>query len=39
MLIKENSSTKIVEDKMGFKFEDLDLIGYMKTRYDKVHGL
>ena len=29
MLIKENSSTKIVEDKMGFKFEDLDLIGYL----------
>ena len=29
MLIKENSSTKIIEDKMGFKFEDLDLIGYL----------
>ena len=29
MLIKENSSTKIVEDKMGFKFKDLDLIGYL----------
>ena len=29
MLIKENSSVKIIEDKMGFKFEDLDLIGYL----------
>ena len=29
MLIKENSSSKIIEDKMGFKFEDLDLIGYL----------
>lgn len=29
MLIKENSSTKIIEEKMGFKFEDLDLIGYL----------
>ena len=29
MLIKENSSAKIVEDKMGFKFKDLDLIGYL----------
>ena len=29
MLIKENSSAKIIEDKMGFKFEDLDLIGYL----------
>lgn len=29
MLIKENSSAKIIEEKMGFKFEDLDLIGYL----------
>ena len=29
MLIKENSSTKIIEDKMGFKFKDLDPIGYL----------
>lgn len=29
MLIKENSSTKIIEDKMGFKFKNLDLIGYL----------
>ena len=29
MLIKENSSAKIVEDKMGFKFKDLDPIGYL----------
>ena len=29
MLIKENSSAKIIEDKMGFKFKDLDLIGYL----------
>ena len=28
MLIKENSSTKIIEDKMGFKFKDLELIGH-----------
>ena len=27
MLVKENSSTKIIEDKMGFKFKDLILIG------------
>ena len=30
MLIKENSSAKIIEDKMGFKFKDLDPIGYLK---------
>ena len=29
MLIKENSSVKIIEDKMGFKFKDLDPIGYL----------
>ena len=29
MLIKENSSAKIVEDKMGFKFKDLNPIGYL----------
>ena len=29
MLVKENSSTKIIEDKMGFKFKDLDPIGYL----------
>ena len=29
MLIKENSSAKIVEDKMGFKFKDLYPIGYL----------
>ena len=29
MLIKENSSAKIIEDKMGFKFKDLDPIGYL----------
>ena len=28
MLIKENSSAKIIEDKMGFKFKDLELIGH-----------
>ena len=27
MLVKENSSTKIIEEKMGFKFKDLILIG------------
>ena len=29
MLIKENSSAKIIEDKMGFKFKDLNPIGYL----------
>ena len=29
MLIKENSSAKIIENKMGFKFKDLDPIGYL----------
>ena len=29
MLIKENSSTKIIEDKMNFKFKDLNPIGYL----------
>ena len=28
MLIKENLSTKRIEDKMNFKFKDLELIGY-----------
>ena len=28
MLVKENLSTKRIEDKMGFKFKDLELIGY-----------
>ena len=30
MLVKENSSTKIVEDRMNFKFEDLEIIGKYK---------
>ena len=30
MLVKENSSTKIIEDKMGFKFKDLEIIGKYK---------
>ena len=33
MLIKENSSTKIIEDKMGFKFKDLILIGKIEDSY------
>lgn len=33
MLIKENSSTKIIEDKMGFKFKDLILIGKVESLY------
>ena len=33
MLIKENSSTKIIEDKMGFKFKDLVLIGKVESLY------
>ena len=27
MVIKENEITKLIEDKMGFKFEDLELVG------------
>ena len=30
MLVKENSVIKIIEDKMEFKFKDLDPIGYLK---------
>ena len=30
MLVKENSSTKIIEDKIGFKFKDLEMIGKYK---------
>ena len=33
MLVKENSSTKIIEDKMGFKFKDLMLIGKVESLY------
>ena len=29
MLIKRNNMVETIEDKMGFKFEDLDLIGYL----------
>ena len=33
MLVKENSTTKIIEDKMGFKFKDLMLIGKVESLY------
>ena len=33
MLVKENSSTKVIEDKMGFKFKDLVLIGKVEDSY------
>ena len=33
MLVKENSSTKVIEDKMGFKFKDLVLIGKFESLY------
>ena len=33
ILVKENSSTKIIEDKMGFKFKDLILIGKNESIY------
>ena len=33
MLVKENSVTKIIEDKMGFKFKDLILIGKIEDLY------
>ena len=33
MLVKENSSTKIIEDKMGFKFKDLILIDKVESLY------
>ena len=39
MLVKENSSTKIIENKMGFKFKDLDPIGYLKMWHDKIWDL
>ena len=32
MLVEENKITKIIEDEMGFKFKDLDPIGYL-TKY------
>ena len=33
MLVKENLITKIIEDKMGFKFKDLILIGKIEDSY------
>ena len=33
MLVKENSVTKIIEDKMGFKLKDLILIGKIEDTY------
>ena len=33
MLVKENSSTKIIEDKIGFKFKDLIPIGKIEGLY------
>ena len=33
MLVKENSSIKVIEDKMGFKFKDLILIGKVESLY------
>ena len=27
MLVEKNSSTKIIKDRMNFKFEDLELVG------------
>ena len=33
MLVKENSSTNIIEDKMNFKFKDLILIGKSESAY------
>ena len=33
MLVKKNSSTKVIEDKMGFKFEDLILVGKVESLY------
>ena len=27
MVVKENEITELIEDKMGFKFEDLELVG------------
>ena len=33
MLVKENLSTKVIEDKMGFKFKDLMLIGKVESLY------
>ena len=33
MLVKKNSVTKIIEDKMGFKFKDLILIGKIEDSY------
>ena len=30
MLVKNHEAIKTIEDKMGFKFEDLELIGYTK---------
>ena len=33
MLVKENSVIKIIEDKMGFKFKDLILIGKIEDSY------
>lgn len=34
MLVKNHEAIKTIEDKMGFKFKDLELIGYTKMYYE-----
>ena len=33
MLVKENEAIKIIEEKLNFKFEELKIIGYFKTKF------
>ena len=33
MLVKKNEVIKIIEEKLNFKFEELKIIGYFKTKF------
>ena len=33
MLVKKNKAIKIIEEKLNFKFEELKIIGYFKTKF------
>ena len=33
MLVKKNEAIKIIEEKLNFKFEELKIIGYFKTKF------
>ena len=33
MLVKKNKAIEIIEEKLNFKFEELKIIGYFKTKF------